>query len=175
MEFVKWLWSCGWKGCDSARWQWKCLQIAGQCSLCLCWKCETNCVPEWCLMTFSVLSWWICSFIKPLALFGYWSLLASWKLYWHCCEYRAWESGVALISLPSAALVFHCHEQLGDWILSWIGSLMWQQSDLWRCWWADDWVWYMSGSQWACVCWSALHCFWRHLFFFKICVYTSIK
>lgn len=32
MEFIKWLLSCGWKGCHSARWQWKCLQVAGQCS-----------------------------------------------------------------------------------------------------------------------------------------------
>lgn len=48
------------------------------------------------------------------------------QLYWHCCEYRAREIGIASISLPSAALVLHCHEQLGDWIMPWMRSLMWQ-------------------------------------------------
>lgn len=36
------------------------------------------------------------------------------------------ETGIASISLPSAVLVLHCHEQLGEWILPWIRSLKWQ-------------------------------------------------
>lgn len=123
MEFIKWLLSCGWKGCHSARWQWKCLHIAGQCSQYLMLEMWKQLCTRVVFDIFSVLSWWICGFIKPHAVHTEWvKFLDLWilelcllpeQLYWHtCCDYRAWETGIASISLPSAALVLHCHEQL---------------------------------------------------------------
>lgn len=142
MEFIKWLLSCGWKGCHSARWQWKCLQIASQCSQYLMLEMWKQLCTRVVFDIFSVLSWWICGFISHMQYI--WNESNSWIFeYWSCACFPnnctgtpAVTTGLEKQALPQFPFpqLLWSFTAMSSWIFPWIRSLMWQWSDLWRCW-----------------------------------------